>query len=290
MSQAIGIDVGATNTKLVNVTNEGVTLNDLHFPTTQNWFDQIEDQLSMLEGLYDAIGVAGPGIARPDGKGIWWMHGKMAGLVNFDWERKLHWNSVPVLNDAQAALLGEAWLGAARGTRNSIMLTLGTGVGGAILCDGRLLRGHLGRAGHLGHVTVNANGTGDVVNTPGSLEDAIGEYTMKQRTGGRFSSTRELLEARRSGDSEADRLWLSSVRALAAALAGLINAVDPEVAIIGGGVAQAGDELFVPLRQMMDQFEWRPHGRQVRIVQAELGDRAGALGAAWNAMKEANLL
>jgi glucokinase len=285
---AIGIDVGATNTKIVHVDRTGRILADMHFPTDADWPARIPLEAARFADAC-AAGVAAPGIASPDGETIWWMFGKMAGLVDFDWPRAMSRPRVPVLNDAQAALLGEAWLGAARGTHNAIMLTLGTGVGGAIMSDGRLLRGHLGRAGHLGHITIDATGKNDIVNTPGSLEDSIGEYTMGQRTGRRFTSTRQLLEARRNGDGEAERLWLSSIRALAAALASLINAVDPEIAIIGGGVASAGDELFVPLRAMMDKFEWRPHGRRVKIVPAELGDRAGALGAAWNALKEAGV-
>jgi glucokinase len=189
-----------------------------------------------------------------------------------------------VLNDAHAALLGEAWIGAARGCKNVAMLTLGTGVGGAVLCDGRLLRGAIGRAGHLGHVVVDAEGPPDLVNTPGSLEDAIGEYSLPARSDGRFKTTRDLLTAFRAGDAQATNLWQKSIHALAAALAGIINVVDPELIILGGGIAQAGDDLFVPLADAMNRFEWRPHGHAVKIIPAALGDGAGALGAAWNAM------
>src|SRR5206468_2409626 len=127
---------------------------------------------------------------------------------------------VPVINDANAALLGEVWVGAAKGCRNVILLTLGTGVGGAAMVDGHLLRGHLGRAGHLGHVSLDPGGALDIVNTPGSLEDAIGESTLAKRSGGRFKSTRELVEAFQKGSSEAAAIWLKSVRALAAAITG----------------------------------------------------------------------
>jgi glucokinase len=88
-------------------------------------------------------------------------------------------------------------------------------------------------------------------------------------------------------DAEARAIWLKSVRALAAGIASLINVLDPEVLVIGGGIARAGRALFSPVNRFLDQFEWRPTGARVRVVPAKLGDRAGALGAAWNAMKNA---
>ena len=193
---------------------------------------------------------------------------------------------VPVLNDAQAALLGEVWLGAARGAANAMLLTLGTGVGGALMVDGRLLRGHLGRAGHLGHVSLNPDGAPDIANTPGSLEEAIGNCTISARSNGRFSSTHELLAACQANNPEATKIWSQSIRALAAAIASLINVADPEVVILGGGIARAGKALLDPLQRELDRFEWRPHGRKVRVVIAELGEYAGAIGAAKNALLE----
>jgi glucokinase len=212
------------------------------------------------------------------------MQGRMAALAGFDWSEFLG-RPVPVLNDAHAALMGEAWLGAAAGETNVCMLTLGTGVGGAIMCDGQLLRGRLGRAGHLGHVSLDPDGEHDIVNTPGSLEDAIGECTLAARGQGKFRSTRDLVAACEAGDAQAAAVWLTSLRALAAAMTSIINAVDPAVFILGGGIAQAGPALFNPLQTMLNEIEWRPTGTAVRIVAAQLGPRAGALGAAWHAMR-----
>ena len=189
-----------------------------------------------------------------------------------------------MLNDAHAALLGEVWLGAARGRRDVILLTLGTGVGGAAWVDGRLLRGHLGRAGHLGHISLDPSGLPDIARTPGSLEDAIGECTLAARCGGRFASTRDLVEAARR-DPAARAVWLTSVRALGAGIVSLVNVLDPETVLLGGGIAKAGPALFRPLRRYLDQFEWRPDDRRIRLRPARLADRAGAFGAAWNAMR-----
>jgi glucokinase len=229
-----------------------------------------------------ALGLSAPGIAHPDGRSIWWMQGRRGEVQGLDWSAHLgRPGRVRILNDARAALLGELWQGAARGCRNVILLTLGTGVGGAAMVDGRLLDGHLGRAGHLGHVSLDPAGPGDIVGTPGSLEDAIGECSLARRTGGQYRSTSTLLA---SADPAAERVWLDSIRALAAALASFINVLDPERVILGGGIVSAGERLFSPLRAELDQMEWRPHGCRVEIVAASAGEYAGAVGAAWHAL------
>ncbi len=215
------------------------------------------------------------------------MQGRLAEVEGLDWTVFLaRWKCVPVLNDAQAALLGEVWHGAAAGRRNVMMLTLGTGVGGAAMVDGRLLKGHLGRAGHLGHICMDIDGPPDIVNTPGSLEEAVGNCTIEQRTGGRFSSTLDLADAHRGGDAEATRVWSRMIRALACGIASLVNVLNPEVVVIGGGISLAGDVLFEPLEKELTKVEWRPHGQRVKIVPAKLGEYAGAYGAAWNAMNQ----
>jgi glucokinase len=191
---------------------------------------------------------------------------------------------VPVLNDGHAALLGEAWMGAARGFANVILLTLGTGVGGAAMVDGRLLRGHIGRAGHLGHSSLDPDGPPDCAGTPGSIEVAIGNCTIQERSGGRFHATYDLIAAHLKGDAEASEIWLKSVKALAAAICSFINILDPEAVIVGGGIARAGAALFGPLQRFLERMEWRPGGYRARILPAQLGEMAGAFGAAHNSL------
>lgn len=289
---AIGIDLGATRVKTVVVNSSGNVLADVRFATGDAegaWRERIKRYVASVEaerGEAEWIGIAAPGLAARDGRTIAWMQGRLADVQDFDWTAHLgRRRMVPVLNDAHAALLGELWRGAAAGAQNAVLLTLGTGVGGAVVCDGRLLRGHLGRAGHLGHLSLDPDGPRDIVNTPGSLEDAIGDHTVAARTGGRFASTSALVAAHRAGDADASRVWLRSVKALAAAVASIINAVDPEVLLIGGGIAQAGPALFDPVSRFLDDYEWRPTSARVRIVPAALGDHAGALGAARHAMQ-----
>src|ERR1044071_200694 len=222
MSYSIGVDLGGTNIKIVVISNDGDVLEYLTCDTADSegsWAQTIKQNLELIQKQRGQapchIGLAAPGLAAKDGRSIAYMQGRLRGLQGFAWQEFLD-APVFVLNDAHAALLGEVWQGAAQGYRNVILLTLGTGVGGAVLVEGRLIKGNIGRAGHLGHVTVNSDGSPDIVNTPGSLEQMIGNYNISERTGGRFNSTRLLVEAHLRGDNEATAIWLRSILHLAA--------------------------------------------------------------------------
>lgn len=287
----LGIDIGVSNVKWTCITPDGQILAQESFQTPASGDDfprAVREFVWATEserGPAEAIGIAAPGIPAPDGSAIWWMQGRLEAVQGLNWTEFLaRPGRVPVLNDAQAALLGEAWIGAAAGCRNVMLLTLGTGVGGAVMVDGRLLRGHLGRAGHLGHICLDPDAPADIVGMPGSLEDTIGNCTVEQRTAGRFRSTHDLIAAYQAGDPNANEVWLRSLRLLACGIASLINVVDPEIAILGGGIARAKAALFEPLRSELDRLEWRPHGKRVRIAPAALGEHAGAIGAARNAI------
>ncbi|MCS5659801.1 MAG: ROK family protein, partial [Dehalococcoidia bacterium] len=218
-------------------------------------------------------------------RAIGYMPGRLEGLEGLDWTTALNMDiEIQVVNDAHAALLGEVWQGSARWMNDVIMLTLGTGVGGAILTGGKLLKGSIGRAGHLGHMTVDFEGEPDICSTPGSIEDAIGNATITERSGGKFSTTHELVAAYADGDEEAKEIWLRSLRALAAALVSLVNVIDPERIVIGGGIAKAGEHLFGPLEKLVREREWQPDGKVVTIVPAGLGYWAGTYGAVYNAL------
>jgi glucokinase len=289
--KALGIDLGGTQIKAVVVSKNGDVLHREARPTcdtgddARTWAQAIREAAATL-GADLPIGLSAPGLASGDRRSIASLPGRLRGLERLDWTTFLSRDElVPVTNDAHASLLGEAWIGAARGFRDCIMLTLGTGVGGAILTDGKLLRGRLGRAGHLGHLCLDLHGTPSIVGTPGALECMIGNYNIRERTAGRFATTHELIAAHRAGDAFASEAWLASVHALACALVSFINILDPEAAIIGGGIAQAGEALFEPLRAKLDALEWRPTGSGVRLLPAELGEWAGAIGAARAAME-----
>ncbi|MFM8357258.1 MAG: ROK family protein [Verrucomicrobiota bacterium] len=289
MSYLVGIDLGGSSIKAVCTTVDGELLaqaNVTFVDRDREWARKVRalvEDFRRARGEPLGIGLSAPGLAARDGRSIACLPGRLEGLEGLPWTEYLESpQPVPVLNDAHAALLGEVWQGAARGLTEVFLLTLGTGVGGAAMVGGRLLQGHTGRAGHLGHTVVDFQGPPDDVNTPGSVELEIGNKTVWSRSGGRFPTTLDLVTAHRRGDPEATRLWLRSVKALAAAIASLINALDPEAVIIGGGIARAGDDLFQPLQADLDRFEWRPLGTGVRLLPARLGDLAGAYGSAWN--------
>jgi glucokinase len=286
MTYAIGIDLGGTRLKAVALSATGDVL-DRRIEPSNDGPRKVVEVVAAIQRQRGTpaqhIGLAAPGIAAPDGRVVWWMQGRLDAIQGFEWSTLLP-NFRGVINDGQAALMGEIAVGVAKGCDNVVMLTLGTGVGGAVVCDGRLLRGAIGRAGHLGHITVDYSGGGDIVRTPGSLEDAIGNCTIAQRTGGRFASTSDLLDAVKAGDEPARKIWLLSVRKLAAAIVSIINAVDPELIVIGGGIAEAGDLLFQPLEQFVRAMEWQPHGHTVRITRATAGEFTGAIGAAHHAL------
>jgi predicted NBD/HSP70 family sugar kinase/uncharacterized phosphosugar-binding protein len=289
MRYAIGIDLGGTNVKLGSFSEDGETLEARSFETRDGdggWAERIREAVHALESARgsraSAIGIATPGLPTPDLGKVGALQGRLRGLVGLDWSELLRTTApIRVLNDAQAALVGEAWKGAAVGCSNAVLLTLGTGVGGAILLEGRLLRGHIGRAGHFGHLCLDPDGPPPPTTpVPGALETFVGNDSVEKRTGGRFRSTEELVAAHRAGDPQATEAWLRSVHRLACGLSSIVNAVDPEVILLGGGIARAGPALFEPLAKFLDAVEWRPFGAAVRIVPAALGEGAGALGAA----------
>ena len=297
---AIGIDLGATNIKGVLVNRDGLVLQQENCAThaqEQNdhvWKETVAKVVDTLKqnsnDSIDAIGLSAPGIPNETHTCISYMPGRLQGLENFIWSDFLQ-GDVKIINDANAALLAEAYFGAGKDHRNMVMLTLGTGIGGGILINGSLYQGFGQMAGHLGHITVDAyDKDQDITGIPGSLEDAIGDATIAKRSYGRFSSTKALVEAYQAGNTLATYLWLDAVRKLAIGLSSIINALSPEMIILGGGMVKADQALLQPLSNFMDIYEWRPGGKQTTIAIAHYQDFAGAIGAAVFALKHRLIL
>ena len=285
---SIGIDLGCTAIKGVLLDKEGTIHHQLREETIErddkHWKRAVSTMITSLERKSNesvkAIGLSAPGLADKFNTSISFMPGRLPGLENFNWSshtgKRIH-----VLNDAHAALMAEAAYGSAKGLKNVVLITLGTGVGGGILIDGKLYQGLSQMAGHLGHVTVDAdNPLLDVTNMPGSIEDAIGNLNIVRRSRGKFNTTFELVEAYKRGDTFATWLWLSSVRKLAITIASLINVLSPEAVIIGGGISLAGDSLMKPLNDFIAEYEWRPGNKTTSLLTAHFSDLAGAVGAA----------
>jgi glucokinase len=193
-----------------------------------------------------------------------------------------------VINDAHSACLAEYESFYKKDIKHMIMLTLGTGVGGAVIINGHIFQGRIQRAGHLGHITVDHMGATTMTNMVGSLEYAIGNFSVQERTYNKFKTTKDLVTAYQEKDPLATYWWLSSIQKLATGIGSLINALSPELIVIGGGIAEAEDDLFNPLDEFMSLYEWRPNNHQTKIVKAKYGNYAGAIGAAFFAKQKNN--
>lgn len=294
MKFAIGIDLGGTRIKGTAIDAEGNILHRLYTPTFDGdgavWkhavADTVNDLLGKINDHESVIGISAPGLPSHDHRAIAYMPGRMQGLENFLWQEFLQ-RPTYVLNDAVAALIAETTSGAAKNKKHAVLLTLGTGVGGAIMIDGKPYLGAFNKAGHIGHMVINDERDRDVTGMPGSLEECIGNCTIEKRSNGKFASTHDLLIAYANGDVFAKEVWLRSVRHLAIGIASLTNILSPEIIVIGGGIAEAGSVLLDPLNEYIEEFEWRTGGNKVEIVRAVYGDLAGTIGAASFAMDKA---
>jgi glucokinase len=286
-STAIGIDLGGTRIKGVVIDEDGRVITQCyHSIEGDNWKQVI---ISTIEELKITVpgdhltGISAPGIPDEENSCIAHMPGRLQGLEGLRWREVLGTNTW-VANDAIAALAAESKFGAARNARHAVMMTLGTGVGGAILINGQIYQGAFQKAGHAGHISVDHDGDADITGMPGSLEDAIGNCTIQKRSLGRYNDTHELLKDYQEGNYFAQWVWLGSIRKLSIAVASITNLLSPEIIILGGGITEAGDLLFQPLQQFLSLYEWRAGGHKTTVVKAAFGDLAGAIGAAGFAM------
>ena len=291
----LGIDIGGTKIKTVVLDDRGTILEQNEVLTEDGpqkkelWKKKIialiEDKsIEYAKSNHEALkyGISAPGLVDFENKMTLYMPERLQGLEGFNWAQELQ-KDIRVVNDGHAACLAEyETFYKKKGIQNLLMLTLGTGVGGGIIINGGLYQGNLQRAGHLGHMTVDLYGMPTMTNMPGSLEHAFGNYSITERTEGKYQSVRELVEAYENGNSNASNWWLESVRKLAVALASLTNILSPELIILGGGItAGAGNSLLAPLENFMSDYEWRPGGYQTKIIEAKLGTYAGAVGSAY---------
>lgn len=201
-------------------------------------------------------------------------------------------------NDANAATLGEWWMGAARGAEHVLGVTLGTGIGGGILLGGRVYHGASDAAGEIGHMTIDSTGRKCNCGNYGCLEAYASGPAIAARAveglqtgsssllpdmvGGELDrvSAETVYEAIVAGDAYAAEVMRDTARFLGTGLANLINLLNPELIVISGGVTRAGDHLFEPLRAEVRRRAFSEAADACRIVSCELGDTAGVIGAA----------
>ena len=303
----LGVDIGSVNTKCGMIDEEGAILasrtirtpSDLEgfVPVLQDSIRWLLEATSMPAG----VGVGCKGAIDPDSTRVLTLPGALhflegqllSELVGMPLD-------VPVFadNDARVALAGEMVWGAAKGHQNVVMLTLGAEVGGAVMVNGQLLRGHSGMAGHLGHVTIDPDGPVCACGNWGCLQTAFsaraieGEawaavhrgcastLTRLFRDQPQLANCRTVFQAAREGDEVASSIVSKAIRRLAAAIAGLLHVFDPELAIVGGPVADAGADLLVPLQEEVWRRSRGLLGREVPLVDQEVADRSGIVSAA----------
>lgn len=289
--QAIGIDLGGTRIKGVLIDEEGILLHEAMLDTKEENQQWKADVKNIYEELVSksthslAVGLSAPGIPNKTNTAIEFLPDRLQGIEKFIWKEHL---SAPtwVMNDAIAALSAEAAFGSAKDVDHAVLITIGTGVGGAILIDKKIYQGAFQKAGHIGHLSVDMEGDPDICGMPGSLEEAIGNYSIAKRSNGKFGDTLEVLKAIEKNDRDAQKIWEKSIKALAVSIASLSNILSPEKVILAGGITKAGNNLMEPLLNYMDQFEWRAGGNQLKIELATFSDKAGAIGAAAYALSK----
>ncbi len=300
-NKAIGIDFGGTSIKSAIVDDGKITHRGAPVDTRKHLADG-----TLFEAIFEAIAllrevqpdVAGVGMGLPGFVDT--EEGIVHGLSNVP-----GWDNVPMLqmlrdrtglpsaieNDANAMAYAEFSHGAAKGARNAICITLGTGVGGGLILDGKLYRGSRFAAGEMGHSSVDLHGPRGVYGTPGDLEVYVGNRQIGERAArlyvasGKLRSAeqctpRELDKLAREGDRIAIAMWDMLGNEIGAALSNAIWLLNPDTVVIGGGVAAAGDMLFDPIRRSVCDRTSPLFYEKLRIVPAQLGNDAGIIGSA----------
>ncbi len=310
----VGVDLGGTNVRAAvidraseQIVARGENISSRGMEGSELTAMQIATAArTALDGAgADAAQVLGVGVAVPG-------HVKAKeGLVKWAPNFKDQWKDVPIAslierhlglpvqigNDANLAALGEFRFGAGRAVRHLVMVTLGTGIGGGIIVDGKLLDGADGGAGEIGHMVVNPGGRGGN-SAFGSVEgetqrDAIIERAARKIQEGyetslgervdynRFALTPAIIaEEAQKGDAIALEVFEETGYYLGLCVTNLIDLLNPEMVVIGGGIAQAGDIILDPIRRTVTATAIRSLAKSCQIVPAELGDNAGIFGGA----------
>ncbi len=184
-------------------------------------------------------------------------------------------------NDATACAAGEHRYGAGRGARNMVYLTVSTGVGGGVVIDGRLHRGRSGNGGELGHITVDWRGRPcRGCGRRGCLEAYASGTSIAERAqeaGMAAADAADVAAAAAAGDPVASRVWDETCEALACGITSIANLFEPEIVVLGGGVARTGEQLLAPVRALVQE---QVCGPRLEIVRTALGDAVGVVGAA----------
>lgn len=305
---AFGIDLGGTTAKIGLFTTTGDLLEKWEVPTDTsdqgarilpNLAAAVQDKMAQRSLSPDQIEGVGLGVPGPvqDSSVVAIVCANLGGWGDCDagaqLSQLLGGLRVQVGNDANVAALGEIWMGAAKGCRSAVMVTLGTGVGGGVVADGKLIEGAHGAGGEIGHITVNPQETAQcgcgkhgcleqyssatgVVRCMNKLLEQNPDVPCTLR--GRDFAAKDVFDAARSGDKLAQQEVEGMTLTLALALGNIAAITDPEMFLVGGGVARAGDVLLEPLSRHYQANAFLSC-RNTPIRLASLGNDAGIYGA-----------
>jgi glucokinase len=300
----IAVDLGGTKLATGLVDRDGRLSRTAVEPTDLSSEEAVLAQLEAAVGKLAGNGFAALGVGVPStidqrtGRAVTSVNIPLAGVDLRERLEELFDVPVMVENDANAAALAEHRLGAGRGTRHMVMLTLGTGVGGGLILDGRLYRGSVGAAAELGHSTIDEDGPPCQGACPGrghleafvsgTAADALAARAAAEHPDGDLGRA-----ARDAREPDARLVTELAVHApgdardvlayvgfhLGVGIADFVNVLNPEIVVVGGGFGEAGELLLEPARRVVRERALPPARDEVRIVEAELGPEAGIVGA-----------
>ena len=311
----VGVDLGGTNIVVGAMSDDGTQQYGMHSEPTRPE-DGADGVIARMAGMVETTIVTTmreTGVARGAFQGVGIgapgpldrARGMVLLTPNLGWtnvplrDRMTELTGLPATldNDANCATYGEWWIGAARGARNVIGVTIGTGIGGGLIFDGQLYHGSSDVAGEIGHTTIDQTGRRCGCGNYGCLEayasgPAIAERAREALTfdqgsilpgmvGGDLTriTAQTVYDAASQGDAVAREVVRDTARFLGTGIANLLNIFNPDVVVIAGGVTQAGEALFTPLRAEVRRRAFRPAVDSCRIVPGELPGTAGVVGA-----------
>jgi len=310
-SYLVGVDLGGTFIKTALITLSGEIIRKLEIPSDTGKgpdgvienicrsIDTIVDQCGLTMDAVEAIGIGSPG-PLDTRKGIVWNAVNLPGWINIplrDRIRERFQIHTILENDANAAAFGEYWRGAGRGSALMLAYTLGTGVGGGIIIDGKLIRGSTDGAGELGHITILPEGDLCSCGNRGCLEAYASATSLVRRTRqklnrgavsilskwmeeGRSLTAKLIDEAHLSNDSFAREALEEVGYFLGLGISGVVSALNPDTVVLGGGMMGAGEVILEPLRREVKRRVFPQHFNHLKIAAAMLGNDAGVIGAA----------
>jgi len=308
MTHSIGIDFGGTSIKSGLVCGGEIVRRGAPIDTQRCGGPE-----AIIDALTELIGdlSAGQSDVRAVGLGLPGLVDSVNGVIH-ELTNVPGWSEVPlreilrdrtglavtIENDAKAMAYGEFKHGAAKHGRHIVCITLGTGVGGALILDGRLYRGAQLGAGEIGHMSIDYRGKPGPFGNDGCLEEYVGNSQIAHRASERYRAAGrdltpeqctplDLEKAAKAGDAIALRVWEDLGTELGAALASVVWVVNPDIIVIGGGVAKAGELIFDPVRRAVRGRTSEVIHRDLRIVPAALGNDAGIIGNAILALEAA---